>query len=293
MSETPSSLLLSVVIPTCNRPESLALCLARLAPGAQHLSSERYEVIVSDDSTGSKSAEAMLGERFPWVRWFDGPRKGPAANRNGGAKQAQAPWLVFTDDDCVPDDNWLWGFAEAIERDTETNTVWEGKTTCREGPLIGPLQEAPINLTGGGLWSCNFCLRCILFESLGGFDETFSIAYMEDVEFHDRLRQRGETIVFVPGAVVDHPIKYYDIHTHFGRHAESEAIYWYKQGNRGALHGVFLVNLLRNRVFWIFRSHGRVAPFRDRLIACGIALREIAYALTHLRQWEARYKNPD
>ena len=39
----------SVVVPTRDRPRELEACLARLAPGAQTLEAQRYEVIVTDD----------------------------------------------------------------------------------------------------------------------------------------------------------------------------------------------------------------------------------------------------
>ena len=42
--------LISVVIPTRDRNETLARCLDRLAPCAQSLSHDLYEVVVSDDS---------------------------------------------------------------------------------------------------------------------------------------------------------------------------------------------------------------------------------------------------
>ena len=51
--------------------------------------------------------ERFLAQQYPWVSWGRGPRRGPAANRNAGALRARGEWLAFTDDDCVPDPNWL------------------------------------------------------------------------------------------------------------------------------------------------------------------------------------------
>ena len=53
-------MLLSVVIPTCDRHAELAACLERLAPGVQTLVADTYEVIVTDD--GKQPAEAALGD---------------------------------------------------------------------------------------------------------------------------------------------------------------------------------------------------------------------------------------
>ena len=80
--------MISVVIPTRHRNDPLAECLARLAPGVQTLAADRYEVIVTDDGSAETSAD-VVRQRFPWARWAAGPRRGPAANRNNGARQAR------------------------------------------------------------------------------------------------------------------------------------------------------------------------------------------------------------
>ena len=110
---------ISVVIPTYQRPDTLAQCLDRLAPGMQSLDAARYEVIVSDDST-DETSRRMVADRYPWAQWTAGTRRGPAANRNAGARLARASYLVFTDDDCLPDPNWLSGFLVAVAHGSTT-----------------------------------------------------------------------------------------------------------------------------------------------------------------------------
>lgn len=46
---------------------------------------------------------------------------------------------------------------------------------------------------------------CCVFESLGGFDERFPYAAMEDVEFRLRLTKAGYSFTFVKEAAVCHP----------------------------------------------------------------------------------------
>ncbi len=191
--------LLSVIIPTCYRPDLLSLCLERLAPGAQTLDATEYEVIVSDD--GVPTVERLLAERFPWALWVQGPRRGPAANRNCGAGQSRGEWLAFTDDDCLPTPGWLSAYAQAIESGMQ---VYEGKTSAC-GIRTRVDMECPINLQGGYLWSCNFVIRKRLFESLEGFDESFPAPAMEDVDLRVRLRKWGVVAEFVPSAEVGHP----------------------------------------------------------------------------------------
>jgi GT2 family glycosyltransferase len=192
-------MLISVVIPTCDRPAELAACLARLAPGAQTLAATEYEVIVTDD--GQRSAEAALAKQFPWVTWVAGPRRGPAANRNCGARQARGEWLAFTDDDCEPDAGWLKAFALVVEAGEAR--VLEGRTSPT-GERSRLDMECPANESGGCLWSCNFAIEKALFESVGGFDEEFPGAAIEDIDLHWRLREQGIAAQFVREARIGH-----------------------------------------------------------------------------------------
>lgn len=190
---------LSVVVPTFHRNADLARCLERLAPRAQALAADAYEVIVSDDGVAS-TAETMLRDRFPWARWVRGPRRGPAANRNCGARFARGAWLVFTDDDCLPEPGWLRAFAEAAPG----RSLLEGRTIT-DRPGYGPFETAPINERGGLLWSCNLAVRAQVFRDLGGFDEQFPSPHLEDVDFRERARQAGVPMEFIPAATIVHP----------------------------------------------------------------------------------------
>jgi len=199
---SPASIKFSVVVPACERPEQLAQCLARLAPGTQTYPAEDYEVIVTDDSRNS-SVRELIKNKFSWVKWTAGPRKGPAANRNHGATEAQLNWIAFTDDDCLPDSNWLTAFAEAHHAQP-TARVLEGRTYA-DRPRRSLAERSPINTHGGYLWSCNFAIENALFRELAGFDVSFPYASMEDVDFARRLRAAGTLEQFVPAAGVCHP----------------------------------------------------------------------------------------
>jgi GT2 family glycosyltransferase len=194
-------MLISVVIPTRHRNKALAECLQRLAPGVQTLPADGYEVIVTDDGSVT-TAEVLVRERFPWARWTAGPRRGPAANRNHGASLARGEWLAFTDDDCLPSAGWLAAFAAAAAAGDAD--VLEGRTTCDAG-IHSILDEAPINLTGGNLWSCNMTIAWDSFDRLGRFDERFPHAAVEDIEFQIRVGRAGLRVRFVAAATVDHP----------------------------------------------------------------------------------------
>ncbi|MBD0262266.1 MAG: glycosyltransferase [Tolypothrix sp. Co-bin9] len=197
--------MISVIIPTYHRNDLLAQCLDLLAPGVQTFPADKYQVIVSDDGYKT-TAEEMIRERYPWVKWFAGPRKGPASNRNNGAKYAQGEWLAFTDDDCLPSPNWLSNYAEAFK----------GESLALEGAIhpLGDhnqdLSECPINLTGGCFWSANIAVKRSLFEEIGGFDSNYSLALGEDVDLQQRLSAFTK-ISFVPNARVDHPVRLFSL----------------------------------------------------------------------------------
>jgi GT2 family glycosyltransferase len=185
--------MISVIIPTCERPELLVRCLERLS-GAD-------EVIVSDDSKSDSTLQLVL-ERFPQARWIKGPRRGPAANRNLAARHASGDKLAFIDDDCIPDELWVWKMRSALA----AAVLVEGRTICPD-QTRGILEEAVENLCGGLLWSCNFGIHRGLFMELGGFDEDFEEAGGEDLEFAWRVKARNIPVEFVAEAMVYHPAR--------------------------------------------------------------------------------------
>jgi len=195
------SLLMSVIIPTYQRPDDLARCLDQLGPDTQTLPFDHYEVIVTDDEGKGSATEHLAKEHYPWARWVPAPGRGPAANRNNGVRYANGEWLVFTDDDCIPQLQWLSAYAEAM-RETSCS-ILEGPTHA-EGPRESLAWYAPINTEGGRLWSCNFSVQSDVFNQLDGFDESYPFA-LEDMDFKTRVSKVGYSTAFVKEAAVVHP----------------------------------------------------------------------------------------
>jgi GT2 family glycosyltransferase len=213
---------ISVIVPTYRRDEALIACLARLTPESQGLGADEFEVLVTDDA-GSEETRRLLAERYPSVHYGEGARRGPAANRNAGAARARGDLLVFLDDDCLPEPGLLAAYRRVFAEGMRTA---EGRITT-DGPARRMDDEAPINETGGYFWSCNVAVERRFFAALGGFDERFTDAAMEDVELRERIRRAGVKIVFVPEAAVVHPwrraggwpslMKRAKAHEHYGR----------------------------------------------------------------------------
>jgi GT2 family glycosyltransferase len=193
----------SVIIPTCSRHEQLFDALGRLA---HYLNAEQQqqpsfdvEVIVADDAVDSNLGP-LLTLNFPRCVYVEGPHRGPAACRNKGAAAASGDWLVFLDDDCIPEPGWI----EAYAAECAHADVLEGRTSpC--GVRDRADMECPANETGGVLWSCNMAVKKDAFLHLDGFDEGFPFPAFEDMDFHFRLLDAKKVVKFVPAARVLHP----------------------------------------------------------------------------------------
>jgi GT2 family glycosyltransferase len=271
--------LISVVIPTCHRNEQLARCLERLAPGAQTLPADRYEVIVSDDGTRS-TAEELIQTRFPWVRWRSGPKRGPAANRNSGSSAARGEWIAFTDDDCVPAAQWLSEFEAAR---VEGIDIYEGKTTCEAG-LQSPLLDAPINLNGNQLWSCNLAVKASVFREMQGYDEDFAF-WCEDLDFRGRAANANLRHCFVPTATVDHPPRPRKIGRAAADRWKAHVQLWAKQHSPIPSPTRLALLVAKTQIKELFGFP--LGPDTPKALA-GIAV-EVFTVLSHTRSWTEQY----
>lgn len=275
-----TDLLFSVIIPTYHRNDLLAKCLERLSPGVQTFPFERYEVIVTDDGRES-TAKSLVEQKYPWVKWVEGPQKGPAANRNNGAQHAKGVWLVFTDDDCLPESNWLDAFSESIKSNV---WVYEGQTTCMDG-IHSPLDHAPVNITGGYLWSCNLMILKTLFHRLKGFDDNFPYPHLEDVDFRERIEQSGNAFIFVEKAKIDHPPKRLPYGKQMGRLQECTIYYWMKTNqNESVLRIVNLLFYSRIRTICKFQIQF------DSILALFSFLEELLYTCKMWTTWRLKYQ---
>lgn len=195
--------MIDIVIPSAGRVADLLRLLESLHRCCPRTLLERVRSITVTDDRPPPELAAELARRFPSVRYVHGPARGPAANRNQGARQGDAPWLLFLDDDCYVESDLL--AAYLARADAVLGAVVLEGAIHPVGPRPDGNHHAPLNLEGGLLWSCNLMLRRDLFERLGGFDEEFPFACMEDVDLRERLRAAAARVEFVPAAVVFHP----------------------------------------------------------------------------------------
>ncbi len=107
--------LVSIIIPTRNRPEGLQQCLAAIA-GLDY-PRDKFEVIVVDDGSSTQlySVVELFSEKIN-LFLLKQDHAGPAAARNRGVQQAKGKFLVFTDDDCRPTPGWLAALTDFLSK---------------------------------------------------------------------------------------------------------------------------------------------------------------------------------
>lgn len=219
----------SIIIPTCNRTLDLQLCVDRLVPQLPEDGS--VEIIVTDDGS-SQASHDMIFSSYPNVKWIQGPRLGPAANRNRGALIAQGEWLLFVDDDLLPGADFVAAYLRAMRASSKQLCVLEGATTRLSSPP-SLLWEAPENIRAHGhlACSCNFAIRAETYRSMGGFDERYrGGVYAEDTDLSARLLRAGYQVQFVEDAGAVHPIRHVPDAVKLAKRWEGKVIFAFDQG---------------------------------------------------------------
>ena len=197
----------SIVVPTYNRLGRLRHVIAAIEKQAYPL--DAYEVIVVSDGS-TDGTDAYLGSLRSTVqlRWFPQPNRGPAAARNAGIQRAGGEFVVFIDDDVVPEPQLLSEHARS-HREAGRDIVVFGPLLTPEGFEMAPWVrwEQEMLMKGyrallRGDWPAsarqfytgNASLRRTHLLAAGGFDEGLRRA--EDVELAYRLADRGLDFVF-------------------------------------------------------------------------------------------------
>ncbi len=177
------------------------------------LMTTRVQRRISVPVTGS--AEELFGKtvyevstapaNFPMLRYLPAwNTRGPAAARNLGWRSARGQIIAFTDDDTIPDANWLASGVDAFV---------DGVAGV-SGRVIVPLPEHPTDnerntthLERSHFVTANCFYRRTALEEAGGFDECFGMAWREDSDLFFTMQQRGWPLAWSKSAVVVHPVR--------------------------------------------------------------------------------------
>lgn len=202
----------SIIIPTYDRLDRLVNCLQYL--GGLDYPRDRFEVIVVAD--GSPELVCGVVESFTCalvLSLIRQSKRGPAAARNSGAKAAAGEYLVFTDDDCLPDRRWL--------RELE-DVFTEGPRCLVGGAIVNALPQNLFSTATQAIMTAvysyyerhpdcrrlfstsNLAVPTTHFHQLDGFCESFPLAAGEDYDFCDRWQRSELPVRYAPRAVVSH-----------------------------------------------------------------------------------------
>lgn len=196
----------SVVIPTCRRPDLLQRCLDAVL--AQSLDPREFEIVVVDDAhdevTRALVATLQPAGGMPTLRYMRPPNgRGPAIARNAGWWAASGSLIAFTDDDTVPDKVWLARGVEAMAGDF---VALCGRV--RVPVLLPPTDHAlmTMGLENAEFVTANAFVRRDALVRIGGFDERFERPWREDSDLQFRLAELGP-VGRCADAVVTHPVR--------------------------------------------------------------------------------------
>ena len=182
--------LVSILVPHFNDWDYLALAIQSV----QNQDYPNWEVIVVDDHSTNQNTEvlAMLNSdsRIRFMR-NDSGKKGAAASRNWGIRQARGQYVLFLDADDLLEKHCLQARVQKIEAtgadivlgnmffldEGATHPFFHGEVSLEKAKALFLLGIPPFTVTTP-LW------RKKTFESLGGFNVDF-IA-MEDPDLHLR-----------------------------------------------------------------------------------------------------------
>lgn len=209
---------LSIIIPTHNRATDLPQTLQALA--CQTVEPHRYEVIVVADNCRDNTARVVsdLQSSLPYTLKFLEIEAGvAAATRNRGVTLAEAPILLFLDDD-------MQAAPQLVAEHLAAHHEHPGGLVLGNFPLAPATKEVTDLLAvSSHLWwlenleskalsyhrftfqdvmTGNLSISRALFDEIGGFDERFKTA--EDYEFGLRALKHGVRFRFVPTALAWH-----------------------------------------------------------------------------------------
>ncbi|HKT61203.1 MAG TPA: glycosyltransferase [Gemmatimonadales bacterium] len=208
-----SSPRLTVVVPTYQRRDSVLRLLGSLA--AQTAPAGAFDVVVAVDGSTDGTADAVRRYAAPFsVTVVEAPNRGRARACNGGVRAATGDLLILLDDDM-----------EAAPGLVEAHARAHGRTAPRAVVGAAPIVTSPdsppfVRYMADGFqtrldrlgrpgyrlrfrdtYTGNFSVRRDVFQSVGGFDESFQVYGHEDYELALRLEKLGVELAYSQEAV--------------------------------------------------------------------------------------------
>lgn len=205
----------TIVIPAHIRNEFDHKCLNRLI---NRILSQTYKsnIVVVDDCSPYEAKKSPLRPTIEYCKLLK--NRGPAYARNKGIDDALkmgSDVIVFTDIDCVPEQNWIKSIVNKYQQDKKSHIVsgmtrsfnrnWLGIYHDINGTLNGRrFKDSDLLLYGP---TCNLAITSEVAYSVR-FDSTFVKAAGEDIDFCYRAIMQGYNIKHCSEAITHHDFGY-------------------------------------------------------------------------------------
>lgn len=208
--------MISVVISTLDRPQTLSRCLAALAGGTRRPD----EIVVVDQGDAAAVEEVLEQHRAAGMRIehvvHDG--RGLSASQNLGVRAATHPVVAIIDDDCLADPGWLEAIEAAFAEEGGPDLVG-GRILPQppEGDRVVPVSSRTSEVAAELRWPTlpwrvgsggNFAVRRDRYLAVGGNDERLGAGSPghagNDIDLFHRLLRDGAVARYEPAALVLH-----------------------------------------------------------------------------------------
>ncbi|NMF87367.1 glycosyltransferase [Aromatoleum petrolei] len=247
----------SVIVCTFNRAASLHDTLQALH-GLRVSQSRQWEVVVVDNNSNDDTRRVVetMQRDWPLLRYEFEPLQGLSHARNRGIASARGDVLLFTDDDVLPEPDWLEATLDGLERHRVdacggyVAPIWGAPpppwlTERFHGFLAIRAErsdEYPITRAADAPFGANMAVRRSVFERVGGFDtgrgrKGAVLAAGEDGELFARILEAGFKVVFLGQSRVHHKVEAFRLTKRYFRrwrlhNSRNQALHLGMPGNR-------------------------------------------------------------
>jgi GT2 family glycosyltransferase len=215
-----SSPLVSIIILNWNGLDILEPCLNQVIKTIDNID---CEIIVYDNGSSEKGIEKIIS-KFPSIKLFKSDINfGFAGGNNRAAQKASGKYIIFLNNDTLPQSGWLGALTSLAESDSSIGLVGakimnDNGTIQNAGayfdPAIntyaGPYRGYPKDYPAAQIIrdcevyiACAVLIKRSLFNLVKGFDESYFQGY-EDYDICLKIRQAGYRVLYCPEAEVIH-----------------------------------------------------------------------------------------
>lgn len=212
-----------IVIPTRGRGALIDATINSIRQGMQ----TDFALWVTDQSKDDATEQTVARHRAvdSRINYIHAQPWGSSYARNIGAAQGSAPYILFTDDDCIATPDWAQALIDELRRpatwavfgrvlpDTTLATPQHAQPVSAALPMA--LKDAPARRVYSGNrldlsfgHSANMGVRRDAFDRISGFDELLGVGgalrAWPDRDIGYRMLARGGAIIYAPAALIYH-----------------------------------------------------------------------------------------